>query len=100
MTDQGGAGGAGWQPSDVSDDLTLGDPQDPSDFIPDHGTDARFTGLADSCFNGNLADCDQLYSVTPDRRVDELLGGLWRHLWWTSARGTPGTMCLAGLTPS
>lgn len=51
--------------SDFSDDLTLGDPQDPSDFIPDYGTDARFTGLADSCFNGNLADCDQLYSVTP-----------------------------------
>ena len=65
MTDQGGAGGAGWQPSDFSDDLTLGDSQDPSDFIPDYGTDARFTGLADSCFNGNLADCDQLYSVTP-----------------------------------
>ena len=50
---------------DFSDDLSLGDPEDPSTFIPDYGSDAQFDDLADSCFDGDLADCDELYRVTP-----------------------------------
>lgn len=38
---------------------------DPATFIPEYGTDAGFDSLADSCFGGDLRDCDQLYSVTP-----------------------------------
>lgn len=51
--------------SDFSDEPALGDPEDPSSFIPDYGSDAQFDDLADSCFAGDLADCDELYRVTP-----------------------------------
>lgn len=51
--------------SDFSDDLVLGEPEDPSSFIPDYGSDARFDALADTCFAGDLADCDELYRITP-----------------------------------
>ncbi len=50
---------------DLPSDLVLGSPEDPSTFIPDYGSDARFTQLADSCFGGDLADCDELYRITP-----------------------------------
>ncbi|HEY8059557.1 MAG TPA: hypothetical protein VID94_12430 [Acidimicrobiales bacterium] len=51
--------------SDFSDDIALGESVDPSDFIPEYGTDPQFDALADNCFSGDLASCDQLYAQTP-----------------------------------
>ena len=51
--------------SDFSDDIALGEGVDPSDFIPEYGTDPQFDSLADNCFSGDLASCDQLYAQTP-----------------------------------
>ena len=51
--------------SDFSDDIALGESVDPSDFIPEYGTDPQFDSLADNCFSGDLASCDQLYAQTP-----------------------------------
>jgi hypothetical protein len=50
---------------DFSDDLTLGEPVPPEVYIIDFGSVRRFDRLANSCFNGNLADCDQLFAITP-----------------------------------
>lgn len=60
--------------TDFSDDFSfdlpdpfgeLGEPQDPASFIPDYGSEPEFDALADGCFAGDLADCDQLYAITP-----------------------------------
>ncbi len=61
---------------DFSDDFSdtggeaeeLGEPRSPGEVIPEYGTvdrDARFDGLADSCYEGELTDCDQLYQLSP-----------------------------------
>jgi hypothetical protein len=42
-----------------------GDPVEPSEFIDEYGTVPRFDRLADSCFDGDLNDCNELYAVTP-----------------------------------
>jgi hypothetical protein len=51
--------------SDFSDDDALGEAVEPSDFIPEYGTEVQFDSLADNCFAGDLAACDQLYAQTP-----------------------------------
>jgi len=43
----------------------FGPPVDPATFIPEYGTDPSFDSRADSCYGGDLRDCDRLYSVTP-----------------------------------
>ena len=53
---------------DSSDEAELGEPMSPGEVIPEYGTvdrDARFDGLADSCYAGDLGDCDRLYQLTP-----------------------------------
>lgn len=50
---------------DSFDDLELGPPVLPEDFISEHGSDSGFDALADDCFDGDLAACDQLYATTP-----------------------------------
>jgi hypothetical protein len=51
--------------SDFSDDATLGIAQAPNLYITEYGSDPTFDDLADSCYDGNLADCDELYRTTP-----------------------------------
>ena len=58
-------GGSGDTPVDPADPGTAGEPVPPSDFIPEYGTDPAFDELADACFDGELAACDELYEVSP-----------------------------------
>jgi len=57
--------------SDFSDDPTstttpvLGEPQDPSSYIEEYGTMPEFDALAEECFGGDLAACDELFQSTP-----------------------------------
>jgi hypothetical protein len=50
---------------DPFDDLVLGDPVPPADFISEYGTDSGFDTLADDCFDGDFGACDRLYATTP-----------------------------------
>jgi len=61
--------------SDFSDDAALGEAVEPSDFIPEYGTEAQFDSLADNCFAGDLAACDQLYAQTPISDLDNSYEG-------------------------
>jgi hypothetical protein len=55
---------------DFSDDFTdetgfPGDALDPTIFIEEYGTDAELDALADACYGGDFAACDQLYFDSP-----------------------------------
>lgn len=52
----------------------LGDTIDPTEFVPDYGTDPTLDELADSCFGGTLVDCDELWRNAPRSGVESYEG--------------------------
>jgi hypothetical protein len=93
---------------DVSDDFSddfsdslgdLGEPVPPSDVIPEYGTvdrDARFDGLADSCYAGDLNDCDRLYNLTPVSPSINSYEGYGATCGGRLAQEEPGTCAARG----
>ena len=80
--------------SDFSDDAALGEAVEPSDFIPEYGTEAQFDSLADNCFAGDLAACDQLYAQTPISDLDNSYEGYGATCGGRLAEEQPG-QCVA-----
>ncbi len=94
--------------SDLSDDFSddfsdssgdLGEPLTPSEVIPEYGTvdrDARFDGLADSCYVGELSDCDRLYQLTPVSESTNSYEGYGATCGGRLAEEDPGTCAARG----
>ena len=61
--------------TDGGDDIAVGDPVPPEDFIFDFSSDAQFDSLAEDCFDGEFDAGDELYRVTP---VGSDYGGMRR----------------------
>ncbi len=97
-------GGEGLEP-ELSDDFSfdlpgqlgeLGEPEDPSTFIPDYGSEPEFDALADRCFAGELADCDRLYAITPIDASTNSYEGYGATCGGRLDQEAPGTCAIRG----